>query len=72
MRQNMVFSTKKYEKFSGEGHSHLSRSGEGDTPHHASPPRRLRHLDPSHSNILGTLLLKGSADQVCFKPRVKE
>jgi len=32
-----------------------SPSGEGDTPK-THPSRRLRHLDPSHSEILGTRL----------------
>ena len=64
MRQNIVVSTKKYEKFSGDGapFPDPSPSGEGDTPPHVMPlpislpSRRLRHLDPSHSKILGTPL----------------
>ena len=62
MRQNMVFSAKKYEQFSGEGaESDPFPSADGDTPspHPTQPPpspRRLRHLDPSHSKILGTPL----------------
>ena len=59
MRQNMVFSTKSTNFFSGEGHSPLpTPSREGDTPSPFSTlPRRLRHLDPSHSKILGTPLV---------------
>jgi len=57
----MVFSTKNAKKIfwgGGIAPSPLARffpSGEGDIP---SPlyPRRLRHLDPSHSKILGTPL----------------
>ena len=56
------YSDKIYEKFSGEGNSPLTRSipnGEGDTSSpHPSPLGAcgLRHLDSSHSKILGTPL----------------
>ena len=66
MRQNVVFSTKNKKNFLGRRHSPSSDpspSGEGDAPWRegdappqAHPPRRLRHLDPSHSKILGTPL----------------
>ena len=60
-RQNMVFSTKKYEKiFWVVGTTPSpgpSPSGEGISPPYSPPPRRLRHLDPSHSKILGTTLV---------------
>jgi len=54
---DMVFSTKKIrKKFFGKGaHSpsqNLPPMGRWIPHPHASPPRRLRHLDPSHSNIL--------------------
>jgi len=54
MRQNMVFSTKNTTHFLGRGHTPsqtLPPIGEG-----AHPPRLLRHVDPSHSKILGTPL----------------
>jgi len=52
---------KKYKKFLGEGallpSQTLPPGGRGIypslTPH---PPQRIRHLDPSHSKILGTPL----------------
>ena len=57
MRQNMAFSTwhfqQKCEKISGPPPQTLSRWGGGyplPAPH---PLQRLRHLDPSHSKILG-------------------
>ena len=52
MRQNIVFSTtKNTKKFSDPD---PSRSKKGNTPSHAPPPRRLRHLNTSHSKILAT------------------
>jgi len=67
MHQNMVFSTEKYEKFSGE-HNPLPRpfpNGEGGIPlPMPHPARRLRHLNPSHCKILGTALW--SDDSKCI------
>jgi len=40
-------------------------SGEGISPPYSPPPRRLRHLDPFHSKILGTPLRLCD----CFKER---
>jgi len=61
MRQNMAFSTKKRNIFWGGGtvlypDPSPTAVGRGIIPPHAPPPRRLRHLDPSHSKILGTPL----------------
>jgi len=57
MRQKCGIFNKKYEKNFGEGPSpDLSPMGTGIHPPQAPPPRRLRHLDPSHSKILGTPL----------------
>jgi len=61
-RQNMVFATKNTNNFMGRGTAPSkspdpSPSGDGDTPPHSPTPRRLRHLDPSHSKILGTPLI---------------
>jgi len=62
MRQNIAFSTKKYEKkILGEDMlppQTLPPVGRGiplPTPH---PPRRLRHLDLSRSKSLGTPLMR--------------
>jgi len=52
MRQNMTFSTKNTKNFLGRGNSPsktIPQWNPSPTPH---PPRRLRHLDPSHSIIL--------------------
>jgi len=52
MRQNMVFSTTQNTKnFLGRPF----RQWRGGYPTH--PPWRLRHLNPSHSKILGTPLV---------------
>ena len=69
----MVFSTKKYEKLSGEG-AHpppqtLPPVERGISPPHASPPRCLRHLDPSHSKILGTPLQLVTQFKKKFSPK---
>jgi len=57
----MVFSTKKYQKFSGEEAETppqtLPPVSRGIPPPHTTPPWRLRHFDPSHSKILCTPLL---------------
>jgi len=58
MRQNVVSFTKKYKKNSVEGAQTLRPSGEGDTPPPPPPLRRLRHLNPSHSKLLGTPLIQ--------------
>jgi len=54
-RQNMVFSTKNTKKI-GDGGTAPSTVGRGMPLGPYPPPRRLRHLDPSHSKILGTPL----------------
>jgi len=76
MRQNMAFSTKKYEKFSGERAAvpppqTLPQWG-GDTPPQSThltsppPPRRLGLRDPFHSKILGTPLVKDIIKTSCY------
>jgi len=60
--KTMVFLTKNREKyktkFLGRGPQTLHPSGEGiPPPHNPHPPlQRLRHLNPSHSKLLGTPL----------------
>jgi len=54
-RQNMVFSTK-IRKILGGGGTAPSPDPSPVGPPHASSHRRLRHLDTSHSKILGTPL----------------
>jgi len=59
MRQNMIFSTKNKKNFMERGHIPLPRpfpTGEGIPPPHTSPPRRMRHIDPSHYKMLDTSL----------------
>ena len=60
MRQNMVFSTKKYERVSGERTQPPAQTlppvGRGISPPQTHHSRCLRHLDPSRSKILGTPL----------------
>ena len=57
MRQNMVFSTKNTKNFLGRRHDPLPRPfpqlGGGYPLPMSHPTQRLRHLDPSHSKILG-------------------
>jgi len=58
----MFFKQKSTKKILGRGPSpDPSHSGEGDTPSPVPtthPLRRLRYLNPSHSKILGTPLVK--------------
>jgi len=57
MRQNMVFSAKNTKNFMGMGTlPDPSPVGTGIPSPYAPPPRRLQHLNPSHSKILGTPL----------------
>jgi len=79
----MVFSTTKHTKnILGKGQSGQShspdpspiREGVSDlviSPPHAPLPRRLQHLDPSHSKILGTPLVRCSkrVNTVCGQTR---
>ena len=56
----MWYFKQKYENFMRKGHTPSpdpSPSGEEDTLSPLPFPRRLRHLDPSNSKILGTPLL---------------